>query len=289
MYAVMGITGQVGSAVAESLIVRGEKVRGIVRDRAKAAEWESRGVELAVADYDDGEALGVAMRGTDGVFVMIPANFAPSPDFAEVRLTIEAIRKGIFFAKPPKVVALSSIGAQRKTGVGLITSLHLFEGALSSLPFPSAFLRAGWFMENCRGDIAVAREEGKFFSYLQPLDRGFPLVATTDIGRTGAQVLLESWTGGRAIEVDGPRGYSPREIAAALGRVVHREVEAVAVPRDTWTSNFVAQGTPADRTAHRIAMLDGFNSDWISFGVQGTEHVRGTVELEPVLQQLAAK
>jgi NAD(P)H dehydrogenase (quinone) len=44
MYAVMGITGQVGSAVAESLIVRGEKVRGIVRDRAKAAEWESRGV-----------------------------------------------------------------------------------------------------------------------------------------------------------------------------------------------------------------------------------------------------
>jgi NAD(P)H dehydrogenase (quinone) len=289
MYAVMGITGQVGSAVAASLIDRGEKVRGIVRDPAKAAGWESRGVELVVADYDDAKALGEAFRGTDGVFAMIPPNFAPSPDFAEVRRTIGAVREALLFAAPPKVVSLSSIGAQQATGLGLITSLHMLEEALSSLPVANAFLRAGWFMENSQWDIASAREEGRFFSYLQPLDRSFPLVATADIGRVGADVLLQSWSGNRAIEVDGPRSYTPREIASALGAVVHREVEAVAVPREEWVGNFVAQGTPADRTAHRIAMLEGFNSGWIGFGVPGAEHVKGTVELESVLQQLAAK
>jgi uncharacterized protein YbjT (DUF2867 family) len=40
MYAVMGITGNVGGAVARTLLTRGEKVRGIVRNPEKAAEWQ---------------------------------------------------------------------------------------------------------------------------------------------------------------------------------------------------------------------------------------------------------
>ena len=36
MYAVMGITGKVGGAVARTLLARGEKVRGIVRNPEKA-------------------------------------------------------------------------------------------------------------------------------------------------------------------------------------------------------------------------------------------------------------
>jgi NAD(P)H dehydrogenase (quinone) len=32
MYAVMGVTGQVGAAVAETLLTKGERVRAIVRN-----------------------------------------------------------------------------------------------------------------------------------------------------------------------------------------------------------------------------------------------------------------
>jgi NAD(P)H dehydrogenase (quinone) len=289
MYAVMGITGQVGSAVAESLLGRGQKVRGIVRDPAKAQAWKARGVELAVADYDDAKALSAAFRGVEGVFAMIPPNFAPSPDFAEPRRTIAAVREAVASAAPPKVVSLSSIGAQQKTGLGLITSLHLLEEALASLPVANAFLRAGWFMENSQWDINPAREQGKFFSYLQPLDHSFALVAAADIGRTGAEVLLQSWTGNRAIEVAGPRRYTPLDIAAALGTAVNRAVEAVEVPREKWASNFVAQGAPVNRTEPRETMIEAFNSSWIDFGVPGAEHVKGTTDLATVLRQLATE
>jgi predicted amino acid dehydrogenase len=42
MYAVMGITGNVGGAVARTLLARGEKVRGIVRNPEKAKSGKSR-------------------------------------------------------------------------------------------------------------------------------------------------------------------------------------------------------------------------------------------------------
>jgi NAD(P)H dehydrogenase (quinone) len=286
MYAVMGITGQVGSAVANHLLAQGTKVRGIVRNPQKADHWAARGVELAVADYNDPDALATAFRDAEGVFVMIPPNFAPSPDLRESRATIAAVRSALEQASPNRIVYLSSIGAQQTSGLGLITAPHLLEVAIDSLPIPSAALRAGWFMENSAWDVAPAREEGKLFAFLQPLDRPFPLVATNDIGRIGAETLRETWTGHRHIEVAGPRRYSSNDIAAAFSSVLGKPVKAVAVPRETWVSTFVAQGTPEDRTPHRVEMLDGFNSGWIDFGVSDTEHRTGTTELDTVIQTL---
>jgi hypothetical protein len=78
MYAIMGITGQVGGATARTLIKEGKRVRGIVRDKAKASAWEAAGVELAVADAGDAAALEAAFRGAEGVFLMVPPNFAPA-------------------------------------------------------------------------------------------------------------------------------------------------------------------------------------------------------------------
>jgi NAD(P)H dehydrogenase (quinone) len=286
MFAVMGITGQVGSAVANALLERGEKVRAIVRNPEKAKAWAARGAELVVADYVDASALEAAFRGAKGVFAMLPPYFAPSPDLREPKQVIEAISTALDRTRPEKVVYLSSIGAQQKTDLGLITVLHLFEEKISSLSIPTASLRAGWFMENCAWDISPAREQGKLFSYLQPLDHDFALVATKDIGQAGAETLLQSWQGHRYIEVAGPRRYTPLDIAAALSTVLKKKVEAVVVPRNTWADNFVAQGTPRDRTALRIEMLDAFNSHWIDFGVPGTERFIGTTELQSVLETL---
>jgi len=51
----------------------------------------------------------------------------------------------------------------------------------------------------------------------------------------------------------------------------------------------VQQGTAEDRTAPRIAMLDGFNSGWIDFEGGGVERFKGKVTLEEVLKSLVVK
>lgn len=66
-------------------------------------------------------------------------------------------------------------------------------------------------------------------------------------------------------------------------------MEAVTVPRDTWASVFAERGTPVDRSAYRVEMLDAVNSWWIDFGVQGTEHVVRTIQFEDVLQSLVSR
>jgi uncharacterized protein YbjT (DUF2867 family) len=283
----MGITGRVGGAIAENLLAQGEKIRAIVRTPEKAAQWRDRGAEIAVADVDDPNALASAFEGTDGVFLMVPPNFAPAPGFPELRKTLASYRAALAKALPKKAVYLSSIGAEQTSGLGLITGSHLLEQTLRDLPIAHAFLRAGWFMENHASDVTTAQSEGRIYSNLYPLDRKFSLVATADIGKAGADVLRQEWTGTRHIEVAGPEQYSPNDIARALSSVLGRTIEVVAVPRDKWTEFFVGQGMPEGRTEPRAEMVDGFNSGWIHFGVAGTEHITGTTSLTSVIAKLA--
>jgi NAD(P)H dehydrogenase (quinone) len=63
MFTVMGITGNVGGAVAERLLATGKTVRGVVRNPQKAKLWADRGGELVQSAYDD--AAGLARRSRE--------------------------------------------------------------------------------------------------------------------------------------------------------------------------------------------------------------------------------
>src|ERR1700733_7149481 len=111
MYAITGITGKVGAAVARSLLSADHSVRAVVRDRSKGAAWEQLGCDVAVADLSDTEALTTAFEGMAGVFVLLPPFFDPAPGFPEASGVIESVRAAITRARPEKVVAFSTIGA----------------------------------------------------------------------------------------------------------------------------------------------------------------------------------
>jgi NAD(P)H dehydrogenase (quinone) len=287
MFAVMGITGNVGGAIAETLLLHGKKVRGIVRDAAKAQAWKEKGVELVTADYD--ENLIAAFTGVEGIFAMIPPNLTPDPGFPDSVARIAAIKKAILTAKPPRAVFLSSIGSEKASGLGLITTTHMLEQELGNTGVPSAFLRAGSFMENILYSIPAARETGMYFAFYQPLEHPFPLIATKDIGRIGAETLLQTWQGNRVLEISGPTYYSSQDVADALAKSLGRSITAVAVPRETWVDTMAQHGMPAERSGNYIEMLDSVNSGWIDFGVPNTEPIRGTTDLLTTVRSLVAK
>src|ERR1700677_4533238 len=167
MFTVTGITGQVGGAVARTLLANDCGVRAVVRDANKADSWAKRGCEIAVADMYVAKSLKTAFHDSEGVFVMLPAYFDPSPDFRECRAAISAFRSAISEANPPKIVCLSTIGAQ-SARLDLLGQLRILEQELSTLPIPSTFLRPPLYMENFAWDIPQARETGVVSSFLQP-------------------------------------------------------------------------------------------------------------------------
>ena len=144
MFLVMGITGKVGGATAEHLLTHGKQVRALVRNREKAANWANQGVELVDGDWNDSAAIERALyEGVEGAFVMLPAVWAPSPDHKEAKGVIANYVQALAKAAPPRVVALSSMGANRTSGLGMITALSLLEQGFRDLTSPIAFVRAG--------------------------------------------------------------------------------------------------------------------------------------------------
>lgn len=283
MFAVMGITGQVGGEVARALLAQGKKVRAVVRSEERGAAWAKRGCEVALASIDDAEALQRAFEGAEGAFVMLPPIFDPSPGFSEARAAIGALHQALAPAQPNKVVCLSTIGGQVERP-NLLYQLHLMEEKLSTLSLPVCFLRAGWFMENASWDVAPAREKGLIPSFLQPLGKPVPMVATEDLGRVAADQLLNEWQGRRVVELEGPKRITPNEVAAAFSQILGREVRTEIVPRDTWESLFRAQGMK--NPVPRIQMLDGFNEGWIEFEGGEAHSRKGSTPIEKVLRSL---
>jgi uncharacterized protein YbjT (DUF2867 family) len=289
MFTVVGITGNVGGSTAQALLDAGKKVRGIVRDKTKAAHWAKQGAELLQGDLSDIGVLTEAFRGCEGVFIMAPPYFAPAPGFPETKGIVANIRAAMAAAQPPKAVYLSSVGAHRERGLGLITQSHILEQEMRTLPCANAFIRAAWFLDNYQWDVRSAQERGEIDVYLTPADRAIPMVATNDIGELAAKTLQQDWSGNRILELEGPEKCSPNDAAAAFSKLLGGPVKTNPIQRSEWQRLFVQQGTAEDRTTPRIEMLDGFNSGWIDFEGGGAEHFKGKVTLEKVIKSLIAK
>ena len=283
MFAITGITGNVGGVVAQKLLGRGLPVRAVVRDARKAQVWADRGCEIAIADIGHTESLAAAFAGAEGVFVMVPPVFDPSPGFLEAHATAAVLKAALESARPQRVVYLSTIGAQAKQ-TNLLTQHTIIESALRELSVPITFLRPGWFMENSSWEVAPARESGVIPSFLQPLDKRVPMVATADIGRVAAELLQEKWSGHRIVELEGPERVTPNEIAATFSELLGRPVRMEVVPRSSWEAAFRAQGSK--NPMPRIQMLDGFNEGWIEFEGGPSGSRKGTVRLKTVLRSL---
>ncbi|CDF95970.1 MULTISPECIES: NmrA family NAD(P)-binding protein [unclassified Pseudomonas] len=283
MYTVMGVTGQVGAEVARALLAARQRVKVVVRDLEKGQAWAEKGCDVAVADANDVNALTAAFSASTGVFILLPPNFDPSEGFEETRRIIENLRAALATARPAKVVCISSIGAQARQP-NLLNQLQLLEQSLSTLELPVTFLRPAWFMENSLWDIEPARHSGVIPSFLHPLDKPVPMIATADVGRVSAQLLQEDWQGKRIVELEYEDPVTHNDIAAALSELLGKPVSMEVVPGDTWESLFRSQGM--NNPLPRIQMLNGFNEGWIRF--EGLPR-KGHTGLKEVLAGLLAR
>lgn len=286
MYAIMGITGQIGGVIARTLLAANQSVRAVVRDTRKGQIWSEQGCEVALATIENAASLAAAFQGAEGVFILVPPNFDPLPGFPEARAIGKTLRTALVQANPARVVYLSTIGAQASEP-NLLTQHTIIEKAIATLSMPVTFLRPAWFMENSSWDIAPAKNQGVIASFLHPLDRPVPMVATADIGRVAAGLLQVAWSGRRVIELEGPRRVTPNEIAATFAKLLDRPVRPEAVPRESWEALFKSQGMK--NPIPRIRMLDGFNEGWIDFERGEAESQKGSVALETVLKAIIAR
>jgi len=232
MHVIAGATGRVGSAAARTLLAAGDPVRVLVRRDADAAAWRERGAEARIAPLDDPIALGRALEGADGFFVLLPFDLTAADLDAHAGALTASIAQAVAAARVPHVVMLSSGGADLPTGTGPITGLHRLEQAL----------RSGHFQEKV-GDILDAARAGAYPVFAASADVPHPMAATADIGAVAAAALRTPPARSEAVDVLGP-AYSEREVAGILGAALGRDLEVVMIPEDGWAGTLVESGLP---------------------------------------------
>jgi len=242
----------------------------------------TQGVELVDGDWNDSAAIERALKGVEGTFVMLPAVWAPSPDYKEAKGVIANYVEALTKAAPPRVVALSSMGANRTSGLGMITALSLLEQGFRDLLSPIAFVRAGGFFENFLYGLQVA-QGGTLPVYYNPTNRKSTMVATNDIGAEVATLLTgPAWSGQRVVELGSM--VSADEVAEQLGEVLNLDVKAFAVPRSGWAEAFKQFGIPKGHTGPAEEMFEAVNAGWMDLGAEDTEHVAGTTSARDVFE-----
>lgn len=284
MYAIIGVTGHVGGGIARNLLAAGLPVRAILRNEAKAKEWQDNGATVAFAELTDALALENAFAGTEGVFIMTPPLGHSTNPMADHDKMLQAISTAIEKAKPKKVVYLSSIGAQHAEGTGAIKKLHDLEQTFHKLTVPATAIRAGWFMENFSGSLNYASETGYLPSFINPANYEIPMVAAKDISLLATEILQEEWNGHRLIELEGPCRYSTDNVAAIFSHLLKKDITAVVIPEEKYEDTYLQFGLTAQGAALMAEMITGFNTKKIVFEEGGITHKTGRTLLEDALK-----
>ena len=190
--------------------------------------------ELAVGDQRDAEYVAEATRGVEAVFCHFwvhPDDFSlPDPE-----RTGEGSAAAMRQNRIPRVVFLSSIGAEKRHGAGFVDGLARIEQRLDAAREQTGtallHLRCGYFMTNLLTDLDGLRA-GRLTT-TRPLDDPMPWVDPRDIATVATLHLLAGdWTGRQVQAVHGPADLTWTEAAAALSTATGVPVKAQRITDD---------------------------------------------------------
>lgn len=241
--AVTGATGHLGGLVIESLLnknVEASDIVAIVRNEEKAKGLAARGINIAVAAYDDEAALKSALNGVDRL-VFVSAS--------EVGKRVEQHSNIIAAAKEAGVsfIAYTSLLNLDSSELFLAPEHQATEKMLAESGIDHANLRNGWYWENYAAALETGKAMGKFFSAAG--EAKVSGAARKDFAEAAAVVVTTDGHAGKTYELAGAPALTYPEIAAQVGEVLGTDVEYVNLTVEEYEKSLVEAGLPADFAA----------------------------------------
>jgi uncharacterized protein YbjT (DUF2867 family) len=282
MFVVLGATGNTGSAVVDTLLVRKQPVRVVVRSAEKGQGWKARGAEVAVASLDDVPALIKAFEGAKGVYLLVPPNYGAEAWLTDQRARMDRAAEAVKKSEVQHVVFLSSVGGHISGPTGPIRAASYGEHALGCVAKRLTILRPCYFMDNWAPVIGAAKAQGVLPTFIAPHAK-IPMISTKDIGRMGAEQLMTGGHGKQIVEMAGPEEYSPDQVASALGQILGKPVTAQYAPLSAVVPTFKSFGFSDEAAKLFEEMYTSFSKGTIGYE-DPTKVMRGTVTLQDALR-----
>lgn len=272
--AVVGATGNTGSAVVQELRALGENPVCVVRNAKKARDVLAADAKISIAELTDRAALEKALAGVKSVFVVTGHN--PQMAAQQNNVLDAALGAGVKY-----LVRVSGgravVGPNAESIVG--RGHAVIEERLRGSGIKWVILRPGLFMQNMFAQAALIKNDGKIASAV-PKDLPIAFVDVRDTGAIGARILIDpALHAGKTYEFTGTTtNYG--EFADVFSQVLGRRISYNQTTLEQTERTLKARGMPDWLVTHLLTITKATANG--GFTIENTEPIRVIAKREPI-------
>lgn len=287
---VTGSLGRISKPLTEILTKQGHEVTVVSSKEDRRKDIEALGAKAAIGSIADVPFLIETFRGADAVYAMSP------PDFSKTDMVAYQADNGRDYAEAIKasgvkrVVFLSSFGAHRSSGTGIIVGKYLAEKTLAALTGVAiTTLRPTSFYYNFNSLAGMIKATGSI-SLNYGAGVPVPLVAPADIAAVAAEELVKPVAPGYDVRYIASDERTGHQVAAVLGAAIGKpDLQWKLITDAQMQANLERAGLPA-KLAHDLAEMYGglYNGAMSEDYYQNKPAQTGKVKLEDYAKDFAA-
>ncbi|MFI7071233.1 NAD(P)H-binding protein [Micromonospora sediminicola] len=253
-------TGNVGRHVVAMLIRAGVRPRVLARRPERLKPDIRAEVEVVAVDQHDVDAVVAATAGVTALFWVDPPPAGDDP-LAEYARATDSVIRAVRENGIGRVVFQSSVGAEKRHGVGEIDGLARTEEALDATAASVTHLRCGMFFSNLELQVDAIRSGT--IPVLLPVDHAIPWVAPRDIAEVATtRLLADAWTGRCVRAVHGPADLTWTQVAETVTSVTGHRLRAERISDDSMRELLTTAGMSEARIEALIGMSSGMRDDF---------------------------
>lgn len=268
---VTGATGQFGNLVIEYLLKHGvpsENIRASVRDVAKAAHHQAKGIEVRQGNFDDPAGLKSAFAGTDNLLIISTDQIGSRVD--QHRRAAQAAKEaGVKRILYTSVVSMGSADAANPIAIDHRTT----EKIIRETGIPFTFLRNSYYAEYMLAPVVQAVPDGEFVSSVG--DGKLGAVARTDLAEGAAMALVETGQENRIYELTYPRAWDYQEAVDVVGKVSGKSLRYRPVADEEMTRIMQQAGVPEQAIQMTVGMNRSLREGDLAKTSGDLEHLLG--------------
>jgi len=234
MILVTAPAGAAGFPIITELSRLNAPTRALLRDPAKASQWNLPNVQPFQGDLLDAASLESAMSGVDTLMLTTP----PVPNQAEMDSAALAAAKKCGVRR---IVKFSSAGADPKSPARFCRGHGQGEKEIEKSGLTWTHLRPTFFSQNLFGMASMVKQGAIHFD---AADGKAPFVDLADVAAVAGAVLTTSGHDHKRYEITGPTAYGYGDIAAIFSRWLERPVKYVPISHAAAITALTGVGIP---------------------------------------------
>ncbi|MBK8086535.1 MAG: SDR family oxidoreductase [Chitinophagaceae bacterium] len=274
MIFITGATGHFGKAVIDFLLAKGtpaNTIGALVRDRTKATDLISKGINTKVGDYNDYSSLIEAFTGVDKLLLV---------SGSDIVNRLEQHANVVNAAKEAGVKHLIYTSFVRKNDtatspIAMLAKSHIeTEKFIKASGIPFTILKNSLYAEVL--PMFLGEKVLETGVYLPAGNGKAAFTTRLDMAEAGAAVLTGNGHENKEYILAGNSNYSLNDVAVFLTELTGKEVAYTIPAADVYTNTMVNAGVPLEYAG----MFAGFGA-----AIEQGEFETSTSELETLLNR----